>query len=706
MLKVSKILSHTLLVGGIMNCTTNMDKTASITQPKAAKITKILEKHSDKRTDDFYWMNERDSPEVLKYLKTENKYLEKILFPTKKVQVDLFNEMKDRIIKKDSTAPYLDKGYYYYSKTEEDSNYAIYCRKKKTLEHQEEILLDANILAKSYEFFDISEQEVSPDHKLLAYSHDTVGRRIYNISIKNITNKTTKEDIIQNITGNFIWGEDNNTLFYTKQDLKTLRSYQLWSYNIETKRNELLYEEEDDTFSLHVWKSTSKKYLFLSSNSTLTTEIRYLNLKEPNSKLSIFSTRKRGVEYTIEDGGSKFFVLTNSKVKNFSLMVTSPINTDLSSWEDFIKPDKKVLTDDFLVFEKFIVVRESHEGLLKFKVIERDHKNHFYIETNDETYQINFYINPNYYTSKLNYSYESMTTPYSVFQYDMVSKEKTTLKEKQVAGNFDKRDYASKRIFATARDGEMIPISLVYKKDLEINDKTPLLQYAYGSYGHTIDPYFSTQRLSLLNRGFVFAICHIRGGSYKGRSWYETGKMLYKKNTFYDFIDCSKFLIKKRYTSSKHLYAEGASAGGLLMGAIANMEGTLYHGIIAGVPFVDVITTMLDNSIPLTTSEYDEWGNPNKEDEYWYIKSYSPYDNVTKKDYPNILVTTGYHDSQVQYWEPAKWVAKLREYKTNHSLLAFKTDFSSGHSGASGRFDHLKDTALEYSFLLYLEGKI
>lgn len=674
-------------------------------EPLAPKKDVHLEKHGDKRSDPYFWMKERDSKDVLSYLKEENEYLESMLVEEKNLRSNLFDEMKARIVKKDQSAPYKSGNYFYYTRTEEDSNYCIYCRRKDSLESPEEILLNANPLGEKHDFFDISSCKVAPDENFFAYSHDTTGRRIYQISLKDLKTGKTEDNIIKDCTGSFVWNKESKILFYTKQDPETLRSNELWSFDLKSKKNKLLYQEKDETYSLDIWKSCTKRFLFLSSHSTLTTETRYLDLDKKEPKLMVFSKREKGLEYSIEDGGDRFFVLSNLKNKNFSLMETSHKKTEHSNWKNFVEPQEKVLLDDLSVFKDFIVTRESHEGLLKLKVIERDTKNSFYLETKDSSYEIDLFVNPHYDTSKLNYTYESMTSPYSVIQYDMKTKESSLLKEKKIAGDFKAQNYVSKRLFAKARDGEEIPISLVHRKDININETTPLLQYAYGSYGYTVHPYFSSERLSLLDRGFIFALCHIRGGSYKGRHWYESGKMFSKKNTFYDFIDCSKFLIKESYTSPRHLYAEGGSAGGLLMGAIINMEPKLYRGVIAAVPFVDVITTMLDDSIPLTTGEYDEWGNPNNKKDYDYIKSYSPYDNVSKKEYPNLLVTTGYHDSQVQYWEPAKWVAKLRAYKTSPSLLLFHTDFSSGHGGASGRFEHLKDTALNYSFLLHLEKK-
>jgi oligopeptidase B len=673
-------------------------------EPIALKKEKVLEIHGDKRIDPYFWMNERDSKPVLSYLKEENNYLETILSSKKSLRNELFEEMKARTVKKDSSVPYKEGSYYYYSRMEEESNHPLYCRKKDSLESLEEIILNTDELAKNYSYFDLGDVEVSPSERLLAYSQDTQSRRIFSISIKNLLTGTTEDNVISGASGDFIWSSDSKTLYYNKRDLNTLRSCELWSYDLETKKHKNLFLEEDTTFSIHLAKSRSKRYLFLLSNSTLTTEVSFLDLTNKDASLKVFSPRKRGVEYEIEDGGDRFYILTNLKNKNFSLMETTLEKTSLENWKEVLSVEPEVFLKDIEVFESFVALRESHEGLLKIKLLDRKTNKTRYLPTKEEPYKISFSMNPNYSGKTIRYSYESMTTPYSILEYDLTNKETKVLKTKEVLGDFSSENYVSKRVFATARDGALIPISIAHRKDLKITNKTPLLQYGYGAYGITIDPSFSSERLSLLDRGFVYAISHIRGSSYKGRAWYESGKMSQKKNTFYDFIDCSKFLISEGYTSKEHLYAMGGSAGGLLMGAVTNMTPELYRGVVAIVPFVDVLTSMLDDTIPLTTFEYDEWGNPNKKDEYDYMKSYSPYDNVTEQEYPNLLVITGYHDSQVQYWEPAKWVAKLRDKRKGNNLLLFYTDLNAGHSGASGRFDHLKDIALYYSFLLHLEG--
>ena len=683
-----------------MSCT--KPKEPKSQAPAAAKILKKLSKHGKERHDYYYWMNERDDPDVIKYLKAENGYQRALLEPTEELQKKLFKEMKKRIGKTDTSAPYSFKDYLYYERVDEKSDYEIYCRKKKKPNSKEEILLDSNKLAESHEFFDLKELEMSSDQSMFAYSYDTKGRRIYNISLKDLDTGVTKENIITDTTGDFQWAEDHKTIFYTKQDPVTLRSYQLWRYDIFDRSHVLVYEEQDETFDIDLWKSKSDRYLFMESASTLSTEIYYLDAKNPKADLKLFAKRKKDLEYAIEDGGDRFFILTNHKAKNFTIMECSLDKTEVKYWKSYQSYDKNIFTEEFSAFKDHIVVRESHDGLIKLKIIDRKTKESHYIETNDDTYTLDLYVSMEYNADYFTYSYESMTTPYSIFEYSFASHNRKLLKEKEVHGGFNKNNYVSKRLFAEARDGAIIPISIVHHKDTKPSKDTPLLQYAYGAYGHTLEADFSSQRLSLLDRGFIYAQCHVRGGSYKGREWYEKGKMQHKKNTFYDFIDCSQFLIKSGYTSKQKLYAQGGSAGGLLIGAVANMAGELYHGMIAEVPFVDVLTTMLDDSIPLTTSEYDEWGDPRKKKDYDYISSYSPYDNVERKAYPHLLVTTGYHDSQVQYWEPAKWVAKLRQHKTDDNILAFKTDFDAGHGGKTGRFGYLKDVAYEYAFLIYL----
>ncbi|MCL4114020.1 UNVERIFIED_CONTAM: hypothetical protein GTU68_062115 [Idotea baltica] len=571
-------------------------------------------------------------------------------------------------------------------------------------------MFDGNEMAKEHEYFQLGGIGVSPDNTMASFAVDTVSRRQYHIQIKNLKTGEIYPDKLENTTGGSVWADDNKTLFYTKKDPVTLRSDKIYKHVLGTSEadDELIFHEKDETFYAFVYKSKSKKYIIIGSTSTLTSEYQILKADNPNGKFRMFDSRERGVEYGIYHYDDKFYVHTNKDgATNFKMMVTDENHTSSENWQEFIAHNDNVLIEDIDIFKDYYVISERENGLNKLKIIRWDGFDNYFLPFDNETYTAYTSTNVDFDTKILRYGYNSMTSPSSIIDFNMETKEKTVKKEQEVlGGKFDKDNYKSKRVWATAEDGVKVPISLVYHKDTKLDGRSPLLQYAYGSYGNTIDPYFSTVRLSLLDRGFIYAIAHIRGGQYLGREWYETGKMFHKKNTFTDFIDCSKFLIQEKYTSAEHLYASGGSAGGLLMGAIVNMAPELYNGIIAAVPFVDVVTTMLDDSIPLTTGEYDEWGNPNNKDSYEYMKSYSPYDNIIKQIYPNMYVSTGLHDSQVQYWEPAKWVAKLREYKTDDNILYLDTNMEAGHGGASGRFEALKEVAKEYAFIIDLEGKM
>ncbi len=675
--------------------------------PIAKIIPKILEKHGDKRIDNYYWLNDRENSEVIDYLNNENDYYNKMTASTKDFQKDLFTEMKSRIKEDDQSVPYFYSGYFYITRVEKDKDYPIYARKKETLSAEEEILFDCNELAEGKSFFQLNNLAISPDNKFAAFSVDFVGRRIYTIQIKNLITGEILADKIENAEGSAVWANDNKTLFYTTQDKITLRSDKIFKHVLDTdsKEDELVYEEKDETFNVDISKTKSRKYLIIESGSTLTTEYQILLADNPNDKFKVFQKRNRGLEYSIEHFDDSFYVLTNlDKATNFKLMKTSENATSKENWRDLIPHRKDVLLEDIDIFKNYLVIKERNNGLTKIRIKPWVGENDYYLPFDSETYTAYTTSNVDFDTDILRYGYQSLTTPSSVIDFDMKTKTKTVLKEQEVlGGNFDKNNYNEERIWATATDGTKVPISIIYKKGMIKNGKNPLLQYAYGSYGYSMEDTFSTSRLSLLDRGFIFAIAHIRGGEELGRTWYEDGKLMKKKNTFTDFIDCSKFLIEQKFTSPQHLYAEGGSAGGLLMGAIVNMAPQLYNGIIAQVPFVDVITTMLDDSIPLTTGEYDEWGNPNKKKAYQYMKSYSPYDNVVAQEYPNMYVSAGLHDSQVQYWEPAKWVAKLRASKTDNNVLFLNTNMDAGHGGASGRFEALKEVAKEFSFLLELE---
>ncbi|WP_340074033.1 S9 family peptidase [Leptobacterium sp. I13] len=686
----------------------NQNKMGHYTPPTAEKNPTKLEKHGDIRIDNYFWMNQRDNPEVIDYLERENDYNDKMTAHTKDFQKQLFEEMKSRIKEDDESVPYKYNGYWYITRYEEGKDYPVYTRKKESMDAPEEILFDGNEMAEGHSFFNLRGINISPDNKLAAFGVDTIGRRIYTIQIKNLETGEIFPEKIVNTTGTSTWANDNKTLFYIGKDPQTLRSEKIFKHVLGTTNSEdmLVFHEADETFSTYVYKTKSQKHLVIGSFSTLTSEYQIADANTPDKGFRVFQPRIRGLEYGIAHYENHFYVLTNADgATNFKLMKTPESKTTKENWKELIPHREDVLLEDIDVFKDFLVISERTNGLNKIRIKRWDNKADYYLPFDNETYTAYTTTNLEFDTETLRYNYNSLTTPLSTIDFNMVTKEQEVKKEQEVlGGKFNKENYASERVWATAADGTKIPISLVYKKGVKKDGSSPLLQYGYGSYGATIDPYFSTTRLSLLDRGFIYAIAHIRGGEYLGRPWYEDGKLRTKKNTFTDFIDCSKFLIEEKYTSPEHLYAMGGSAGGLLMGAVVNMAPELYHGVIAAVPFVDVITTMLDESIPLTTSEYDEWGNPNEKEYYEYIKTYSPYDNVKKQEYPNMLVTAGYHDSQVQYWEPAKWVAKLREMKTDDNMLLLHTNMDAGHGGASGRFEAIKEVAENYAFILDLEG--
>ena len=678
--------------------------------PKAKKIEKILEIHGDRRVDDYFWMNERENPEVISYLEEENAYCDFVMKDTEEFQQVLFDEMKARYKEDDESLPYFFNGYWYIVRYEKGKEYPIFSRKFQTLENQEEILIDVNVLAEGEKFFEIGSVAVSPDNKMMCFSSDNVGRRIYSISFKNLETGEIYTDTIPNTTGKGVWANDNLHVFYIRKDVN-LRAYQVLMHKIGTDAVDdvLVFHEEDETFDVNVFKTKSLEYIFISSSSTISDEMRFIPADDVTAEWKLIQERKDDLEYSVEHYNDEFYIITNADdAINFKIVKTKVANPGIENWEEAIPHRKETLLEGFEIFKDYFVIEERTEGLLHIKVIENATGNSHYLQFKDPTYTAYIGLNLEFNTEKLRFGYTSLTKPNSTLEYDMKVRTTKTLKEHEVlGGKFVAGNYISERIWAPSRDGKSsIPVSLVYHKDTPKSEDTPLLLYGYGSYGHTVDASFSNVRLSILDRGFIYAIAHIRGGEYLGREWYEDGKMLFKKNTFYDFIDAGKHLIKEKYTSSKHLYAMGGSAGGLLMGAIINYEPELFNGIVAQVPFVDVVTTMLDETIPLTTGEFDEWGNPKKKKYYEYMKSYSPYDNIEAKNYPNMLITTGLHDSQVQYWEPAKWTAKLRELKTDNNILLFKTDMSAGHGGASGRFESLKEDSLEYAFLLKLENKI
>ncbi len=674
--------------------------------PVAEVIPKELTIHGDTRVDNYYWLNERENPKVIEYLEAENAYKDAILKHTEPLQEKLYDEIIGRIKQTDMSVPYKDNGYYYYTRYEEGGEYPIYCRKKETLEADEEILLNVNEMAKGYDYYSVAGHSVSTNNNLIAYGVDTVSRRKYTIYFKDLTTGELLPDKIPVTSGRATWANDNKTVFYAMKDEETLRSYKIMRHVLGTdvSADKEIYEEKDVTFSTYVGKTKSKKFLIIASSHTLSTEYRFLDADNPMGQFKIIQPRERNLEYSMDHYKDKFYIRTNYKAKNFRLMETSIDQTTKENWKEVIPHRDDVLLGGFEIFKDFLVVSERIKGLPNIRVIKWEDRSEHYLDFGEETYSAYISANPEFDTDLLRYSYTSFTTPSSVFDYNMNTRDKELLKQQEVLGDFDPTNYQAERHYATARDGTKVPISLVYRKGLEKNGNNPLLLYGYGSYGSTGSASFRSDRLSLLDRGFIYALAHIRGGSEMGRYWYEEGKLLNKKNTFTDFIDCAEYLIAEKFTNPDKLFALGGSAGGLLMGAVVNMRPDLFKGVIAAVPWVDVITTMLDESIPLTTSEFDEWGNPKNEEYYWYMLSYSPYDNVGAKDYPAMLVTTGLHDSQVQYFEPAKWVAKLRALKTDDNILLLHTNMGAGHGGVSGRFRRYKETAMEYAFMLDLVG--
>ncbi|OUJ72814.1 S9 family peptidase [Hymenobacter crusticola] len=658
------------------------------------------------RTDNYYWLNERENPEVIKYLDAENAYFDEKMAPAKALEGKIFSEIKGRIKEQDESVPYRDNGYYYYTRYETGGEYPIYCRKKGDLKAPEEVLLNANQMGKGKSYFAIGGYEVSDNNQLMAYGADTVSRRLYTLRFKDLKTGKVYPEAIPNTSGNAVWAADNKTVFYAKKDVTTLLPYQLYRHTLGTdpKQDMLIYEEKDNTFNLGIGRSKSKKYIFLQLGSSLSNEFRYLDATTPTGEFKTFLPREQDHLYSIEHMGDNFYVRTNWEAPNYRLMVTPTSNTAKTAWKDVIPARKDAFINDFDLFRDFLVVNERKNGLLQLRVINWKSKQEHYLKFDEPAYMATFGANAEFDTPVLRYVYTSFTTPPSTYDYDMNTHKSTLRKQQAVLGGFKKEDYVTERTFVKARDGAMVPIAIVYKKGFKKDGNAPVLQYAYGSYGYSQDPTFSAARLSLLDRGFAYVLCHIRGGQEMGRQWFEDGRMLHKINSFNDFIDCSDYLVKEKYTSPAKLFAMGGSAGGLLMGAVVNMRPDLYKGVIAAVPFVDVVTTMLDESIPLTTGEYDQWGNPNQKQYYDYMLSYSPYDNVKKQAYPNMLVTTGLHDSQVQYFEPAKWVAKLRTMKTDNNLLLLHTDMAAGHGGASGRFKSINDTARQYAFMLMLLG--
>lgn len=676
--------------------------------PIAKKINHIIKTHGHERTDLYYWMRDRENPKVINYLKEENSYLKEALKETEGLQDQLFQEMKSRIKEDDQSVPYFKKGYYWYSRYEQGCEYPIYCRKKGSLEAKEEILLNVNELAEGKPYCQVSGLAVSHNQRYLAYGLDVVGRRIYEVFFKDLETGETSSLTIPNTTGNITWAADDQHLFYSKQDPETLRAHRIFRHELysNSENDQLIFEEKDEEFSCHVLKTKSEAFLLIHSESTISSEIRFVDASQPLDDWKVLQARIPHLEYAADHYEDHFWIRTNHQAQNFKVVKAPVDNPGLENWEDFIPHRENVLIEDFDLFSGFFVSQERSNGLTQLLIKPWDGSPGYALDFGEEAYTAWIGHNPEFDTEILRFGFNSLVTPASIFDYHMVTREKTLLKQQEVVGGYDSTLYESARIWAQAEDGVMVPISLVYKKSsFQPDGSNPLLLYAYGSYGYSSDAYFSSNRLSLLDRGFVFAIAHVRGGEDLGRKWYEDGKLLKKQNTFTDFIACAKHLINENYTQADRLYGMGGSAGGLLIGAVINMRPDLFDGVIAAVPFVDVVTTMLDESIPLTTGEFQEWGNPKFEEYYHYMLSYSPYDQVESKAYPNILVTSGLHDSQVQYWEPTKWVAKLRDLKTDENLLLLHTNMEAGHGGASGRFQVLKELAMEYAFLVMLANK-
>ncbi len=687
------------------SATSMMYDKMNLPAPTVKQIPKELSIHGDTRTDEFYWLNQRENPEVIAYLNSENEYREQMTSHTKAFQEKLFEEIKGRIKQDDESVPYKENGYYYLTRYETGKEYPIYSRKKGSLDAKEEIMLNANELAKPYKYYAVGGRAVSTNNKILAYGEDTLSRRIYTLKFKDLETGKMLKDEIPNTSGSAVWASDNQTVFYSVKDA-SLRPYKIFRHKLGTpaSKDTEVFHEADETFASAVYKTKSKKYIVIASFQTLTTEYRVLDASKPEGAFKIIQPRTRGLEYFMDHYGDKFYFRTNLDAKNFRLMETSETATGKENWKEVIPHRNDVLLEGMEIFKDYLVLSERIKGITQLRVRPWNGNQEHYIQFGEDAFMAYVDVNPEFNTDVLRVGYMSLTTPSTIYDYNMSTRKLTQLKQQEVLGGFDRNDYVSERIYIKARDGVQVPVSIVYKKGFKKDGKQPLLLYGYGSYGASMDPTFNSARLSLLNRGFAYAIAHIRGGEELGRAWYEDGKLLKKKNTFTDFVDCAEYLVQNKYTSTDKLFAMGGSAGGLLMGAVVNMRPDLFKGVIAAVPFVDVITTMLDESIPLTTGEYDEWGNPNDKTYYDYMKSYSPYDNVEAKAYPTMLVTTGLHDSQVQYWEPAKWVARLRTKKTDKNPLLLYTNMDTGHGGASGRFERYKEVAMEYAFLLDLAG--
>ena len=670
------------------------------------KIPNKLETHGHTRVDDYYWLRERDNPEVIEYLNQENAYAAQAMAPIKDFEQKLFAEIKGRIKQNDLSVPYKRDDYFYYTRFEAGKEYPIYCRKLGSLDAPEQIMLDGNLLAQGHEFFSIGASAVSAGQDLLAYAVDTQGRRIHTVYIKNLTTGALLVDVIPNVGESLAWANDNRTLFYGKQDETTLRQYQIWRHIVGTDpaADQLVYQEDDETFSAFIFKTKSKKFLLLVLSQTISHEYRYLDADRPLGEFKMFLPRQRGHEYQLDHIADRFIIRTNDQARNFRLMETAVARPAREHWRELIAHRDEVYLGDFDLFKDYLVLEERARGLTQIRVAPWSGNGGHYWEFAETAYRAHLNVNLEFDTKILRFDYTSMKTPQSIYDYDMESRQRLLLKQQEVLGGFNSENYVTERLHARAQDGSEIPLSLLYRKGLKKDRRNPTLLYGYGSYGVSIDAAFQSPRLSLVDRGFIYVIAHIRGGQELGRQWYDDGKLMKKQNTFDDFIACAEFLISQAFTKPDKLFAMGRSAGGLLIGAVSNLRPDLFKAMVAEVPFVDVVTTMLDATIPLTTGEYDEWGDPNQKEFYHYMLSYSPYDNVARQNYPAMLITGGLHDSQVQYWEPAKWAAKLRELNTGDNKILLKTNMDAGHGGTSGRFRRHQETAFSYAFLLDLAG--
>jgi len=674
--------------------------------PRARVVPHTLPDHGHPRVDEYYWLRDRESPDVRAYLEAENAYTDAAMAHTRPLQEKLFAEITARIPKDEDTAPWPDGDYVYYERYERGGEYPVYCRRRASLPGPEEVILDGNALGRGETYFSLRGVEVSPGQQLVVYATDTVGRRLYTMRFKDLRTGRTLPDAVPNVTANSVWAADDRSIFYVKQHPETLRWYQVWRHDLGTdpKADRLVYEETDETYNIDLKPSKSRKYIIMNCTQTLASEVRLLRADQPDGEFVVFEPRRKDHEYRVEHAEDGFYIVTNWDAKNFRLMKAREGGTGRDHWTELVPHRPDVLLSGVEVFSRYVVLVERRGGLVRMEVRPKAGAPPREVDFGEPAYDAWLEKNRVYDTKALRYGYTSLTTPNSVYEYDLESGERTLVKRQEVLGGYDPGQYVTERLYARARDGVAVPVSIVHRKDAPRDGTSPLLLYAYGSYGSSTDAVFDISMPSLLDRGFVYAIAHVRGGQELGRHWYEDGKLLKKKNTFTDFVDCAQFLVEQRYTRPDRLFAQGGSAGGLLMGAITNMRPDLFRGVIAEVPFVDVVTTMLDDSIPLTTEEWDEWGDPRQDEYYDYMLSYSPYDQIEKKEYPSILVTTSLHDSQVQYWEPAKYVARLRARKTDDNVLLLKTDMEAGHSGKTGRFHYYEDVAFQFAFLLDLVG--